>query len=106
MSGLAVRPPFSLLAIWGFVLAFVVPVVGVVLSHVGHSYIRRGVRRGAGLAVWGIVLNYFMIFVAPVLAVVVIWICLCVVATAFGAQPDQLPTLGSVFAYVFQGYVG
>ncbi|MFA0849173.1 DUF4190 domain-containing protein [Curtobacterium sp. WHRI 8282] len=46
--------PYSTLSIVGFVLAFVVPVAGIVVSALGRNDARRSNRRGFALATWGL----------------------------------------------------
>ncbi|TFD57388.1 DUF4190 domain-containing protein [Cryobacterium suzukii] len=89
--------PYSKLAIWGFVLAFFTPIVGVFLSHCAFPAIKRGERYGRGLAVWGLALNYVFIVLYPVIALLTIWFSWIVLITMFGAQADD--RLGPIAFY-------
>jgi hypothetical protein len=80
--------PFSKLTIWGFVLAFFYPIVGIFLSHAGLSSINRGQRRGKVLAVWAIVLNYVFIVLTPFVAALMIWFAWILLITMMGAPPE------------------
>ena len=80
--------PYSKLSIWGFVLAFFYPLVGVFLSHAGLSSINRGQRRGKVLAVWAVVLNYVFLVLTPIVAALMIWFTWILLITVMGAPPE------------------
>jgi hypothetical protein len=84
-----VSPPatlFSKLAIWGFVLAFLAPLVGIFLSHSALPAIGRGERRGRSLAVWGLALSYTFVALYPVFVLLILWFGWALLATVFTAS--------------------
>ncbi len=64
--------PFSRLAISGFILAFTFPLVGVYLSHFGLSETRKLGKRGRGLAIAGLCLNYFFIVLGILVSLIAV----------------------------------
>lgn len=52
------QPRYNTMAIIGFVLSIVVSVVGIVLSFIALSQIKRTGEQGRGLAIAGLVLGY------------------------------------------------
>lgn len=78
--------PFSRFAIWGFVLAFFAPVIGVILSHLGYSSTKRGERRGERFALASIIVNYVMIVLLPIAGLLFLWFGYMVLIYLFGAQ--------------------
>lgn len=76
--------PFSGMAIAGFVLAFIFPILGLIFSAIGMSQCRQNDYSGKGLAVAGLVLSIvFLVF----------WIILIGAAACVG---------GSSIFYVFE----
>jgi hypothetical protein len=60
------KPPFSKLAIAGFVISCIclfyigfIGVIGLVLSAIGFAHTRRGRARGRGLAIAGMIIGAF-----------------------------------------------
>jgi len=96
--------PYSRFAIWGFVLAFVFPLAGVVLSHIALVSTSQAKTRGKALAIWGVVLNYVFIILAPVIAAMVIWIGALFIMTIFGAPTEVLPSFFEFWAPTLENY--
>jgi hypothetical protein len=65
---------YNVLAIVGFVLAFVVPIGGIVCGHIALAQIRRTHERGRGLALAATILGYVFVafFVVMVLLAVLL----------------------------------
>ena len=60
----------NILAIFGFIFAFILPVLGLILSSVGLSGVKKKNLNGKGLAVAGIIISLIMIFVYSALAII------------------------------------
>ncbi|WP_396912916.1 DUF4190 domain-containing protein [Mycolicibacterium sp.] len=65
-------PPTNPLAIVALIMAFVFPIVAVVLGHVSRAQIRRTGEGGYGLAVAGLVLGYIGVAATLVAIMVVV----------------------------------
>lgn len=63
---------FNVLAIVGFVLAFVVNIAGLVVSIIALSQIKRTGERGHGLALAGVIISAISIVLGIVSVIVVI----------------------------------
>lgn len=57
-KSIILEPTFNRLAVIGFVLAFVVPPAGVVVSHIALAQVKRARERGWGLAIAGLWVGY------------------------------------------------
>jgi peptidyl-prolyl cis-trans isomerase B (cyclophilin B) len=70
-------PRTNTMAIIGFVLAFVVSVAGIVVSHIALSQIKRTGEGGRGLALAGLILGYvftgfWVLYVVIIIIVIVV----------------------------------
>lgn len=63
-------PPYNVMAIIAFVMAFVFSVVGAILGFVALSQIRRTGERGGGLAIAAIVIGFAELLIAIVIVVI------------------------------------
>lgn len=72
-SGLG-TPKTNTLAIWGFILSFLVPLAGLILAVVAKKHIKKSGESGSGLATAGIIISIAMIVVQ--FLSVIIWIFL------------------------------
>ena len=64
------RPGYNTLAIVGFILAFFVNIVGIILGFVALSQIKRTGEQGRGLAIAAIVIGFAEILLGILLAIV------------------------------------
>lgn len=71
---------WNVLAIVGFVLAFVVSLGAVICGHIALSQIKRTGEKGRGLAIAALVLGYLGILLG------LIWIALIIAAVAAGVS--------------------
>lgn len=74
----AAQAPFNVLAIVGFVLAFVVSLGAVICGHIALSQIKRTGERGHGLALAAVILGYVGIGFG------LIWLVIVIAAIAVG----------------------
>lgn len=75
-------PATNTLAIVALVLAFVVPLGGIICGHIALNQIKRTGERGHGLALAGTVLGY--VFVGLSILIFIIYIVIFAVAAASG----------------------
>ncbi|PXA80979.1 DUF4190 domain-containing protein [Auritidibacter sp. NML120636] len=73
--------PFNTMAIVGFVFSLLIPIVGVICSHISLSQIKKTGERGRGLALAGAIIGWVVIgLVVGFLLLMFIWFT-AVVAT-------------------------
>ena len=67
-----VQPGYNTLAIVGFILAFFVSVVGIILGFIALSQIKRTGEQGRGLALAAIIIGFVEIAIGIVVFIVVV----------------------------------
>jgi len=63
-------PKFNVLAIVGFILAFVVSIAGLIVSIIARNQIKKTGERGGSLALWGIILSIIFLVIGIVTAII------------------------------------
>ncbi|WP_348787839.1 DUF4190 domain-containing protein [Leifsonia sp. NPDC080035] len=76
------QPGWNVLAIVGFILAFFVSIVGVILGFVALSQIKKTGEQGRGLAIAAIIIGFAEIVIGIIIAIIVA-IALGVAATQY-----------------------
>lgn len=77
---------YSKAAVWGFVLSFLVPIAGAILSHFGLAYTKSRQLKGRGLSIAGLVLGYVGIIRDMILGP---WFVVFLMGIVFGMPSDQ-----------------
>ncbi|MDN4615378.1 DUF4190 domain-containing protein [Leifsonia sp. F6_8S_P_1B] len=80
------QPHYNTMAIIGFVLSIVVSVVGIVLSFIALSQIKRTGEQGRGLAIAGIIIGFAQVLIG-IIVTVIVFIALGVAATQYQYNP-------------------
>jgi len=76
--------PTKSLAVTGLVLSFILPLVGLIISYVANSKIKKGLAEGRNLAVAGIVVGWVFIVATIIATPLIIWGTLQLIITLFG----------------------
>jgi hypothetical protein len=88
-------PPWNVLAIVAFVLAFIAPPGGIACGHIARGQIRRTGEQGEGLALAGLIIGY--VLTALVVVLVLVWLAVLVASlVGFVAIFSQIPHDGVV----------
>jgi hypothetical protein len=80
------------LAIAGLICAFIVPIVGVILSHIALNQIKQTGQEGRGLAIAGLAIGYSLIGLGLIFACVY-FIFIAVLLNSAGGLTTFLPFL-------------
>jgi len=63
---------YNVLAIVGFILAFLINIVGLILSIIALNQIKRTGERGHGLALAGVIISALSIIISIISAIVIV----------------------------------
>jgi peptidyl-prolyl cis-trans isomerase B (cyclophilin B) len=80
------QPRYNTMAIIGFVLSIVVSVVGIVLSFIALSQIKRTGEQGRGLAIAGIIIGFAQVLIG-IIVTIIVFVVFGVAATQYQYNP-------------------